>query len=224
MLPLPDLRGSIAMSHTSPPRALRCPCGWIQRSMYIERTVSSRLPLAAEDDRTEVGSYFVATYPPFSVWTAAAVEGTPGRRCSRSRRSPLGMYLHIPFCRKRCHFCYRVHRQERAGGGGVSRCARAGMGALRGTARHRRPSAEFRVIGGGTPSFLSTQQLEGLVARLSAVAPWRDARRSRSSANPHVDEGQAGNHPADRRDEAEPRHRKLRRPNPRAQRSRAPIA
>ena len=25
-------------------------------------------------DETEVGSYFVANYPPFSVWTADAVE------------------------------------------------------------------------------------------------------------------------------------------------------
>ena len=27
---------------------------------------------SAADDRTEVGSYFVANYPPFSVWTADA--------------------------------------------------------------------------------------------------------------------------------------------------------
>ena len=26
------------------------------------------------DKQTEVGSYFVATYPPFSAWTTAAVE------------------------------------------------------------------------------------------------------------------------------------------------------
>ncbi len=26
---------------------------------------------------------------------------------------PLGMYLHIPFCRKRCHFCYfRVYTDK----------------------------------------------------------------------------------------------------------------
>jgi oxygen-independent coproporphyrinogen-3 oxidase len=33
----------------------------------------------------------------------------------------------------------------------------------------------FVYFGGGTPSFLSTQQLERLVARLGAVVPWRDA-------------------------------------------------
>jgi oxygen-independent coproporphyrinogen-3 oxidase len=33
----------------------------------------------------------------------------------------------------------------------------------------------FVYFGGGTPSFLSTRQLEGLVTRLSAATPWRDA-------------------------------------------------
>jgi oxygen-independent coproporphyrinogen-3 oxidase len=28
---------------------------------------------------------------------------------------PLGLYLHIPFCRKRCHFCYfRVYTDKPA--------------------------------------------------------------------------------------------------------------
>src|SRR5258708_15362251 len=33
----------------------------------------------------------------------------------------------------------------------------------------------FVYFGGGTPSFLSTQQLEGLVKRLTAVTPWNHA-------------------------------------------------
>ena len=39
---------------------------------YSGITVTERLPIAVEAPRakqqTEVGSYFVATYPPFSVW------------------------------------------------------------------------------------------------------------------------------------------------------------
>ncbi|HEX2462020.1 MAG TPA: hypothetical protein VHJ58_17870, partial [Vicinamibacterales bacterium] len=79
--------------------------------------MSRRLPLAAEDDRTEVGSYFVATYPPFSVWTTAAVEddARPALQSKPAAGVPLGMYLHIPFCRKRCHFCYfRVYTDKNA--------------------------------------------------------------------------------------------------------------
>ncbi|MGH9256664.1 MAG: coproporphyrinogen-III oxidase family protein, partial [Vicinamibacterales bacterium] len=141
--------------------------------------MSSPLPLAAEDDRTEVGSYFVATYPPFSVWTAAAVERDAwlALHAPPAPGVPLGMYLHIPFCRKRCHFCYfRVYTDKNAQevAAYLDVLARewerwATMPAVAG-----RPLS-FVYFGGGTPSFLSTQQLEGLVARLTAVAPWRDA-------------------------------------------------
>ena len=65
-------------------------------------------------DRTEVGSYFVANYPPFSVWTKEAVQ-TDARPALASAPGdvPLGLYLHIPFCRKRCHFCYfRVYTDK----------------------------------------------------------------------------------------------------------------
>ena len=148
--------------------------------MYSERTVSSRLPLAAEDDRTEVGSYFVATYPPFSVWSTAAVEddARPALQSKPAPGVPLGMYLHIPFCRKRCHFCYfRVYTdknaQEVAAYLDVLAREWERYGELPAIAG--RPLS-FVYFGGGTPSFLSTQQLEGLVARLSAVAPWRDAQ------------------------------------------------
>ena len=128
---------------------------------------------------TEVGSYFVANYPPFSVWTPEAVGtdalsalGTPSLA-----RVPLGLYLHIPFCRKRCHFCYfRVYTNKNAqevesyldllarewelyG----SRAALAGR------------DLDFVYFGGGTPSFLSTQQLESLVNRLTARTRWTNA-------------------------------------------------
>src|SRR4029450_1166052 len=65
----------------------------------------------------EVGSYFVATYPPFSVWTPEAVarDAMPALHAPGDPRTPLGLYLHIPFCRKRCHFCYfRVYTDKNA--------------------------------------------------------------------------------------------------------------
>jgi oxygen-independent coproporphyrinogen-3 oxidase len=141
--------------------------------------VSSPLPLAAEDDRTEVGSYFVATYPPFSVWTAGAVkrDGLPALQAPPVSGVPLGMYLHIPFCRKRCHFCYfRVYTDKNAQEVAeyLDVLAREWERYGRTPAVAGRPLS-FVYFGGGTPSFLSTQQLEGLVARMTAVAPWQDA-------------------------------------------------
>jgi oxygen-independent coproporphyrinogen III oxidase len=54
-----------------------------------------------------VGNYLVATYPPFSAWTPGQV-GTVHRTLEEKpdKDTDLGLYLHIPFCRKRCHFCY----------------------------------------------------------------------------------------------------------------------
>lgn len=127
---------------------------------------------------TEVGSYFVANYPPFSVWNHEAVgrDALPALQ-SPGAAAPLGLYLHIPFCRKRCHFCYfRVYTQKNAQDVThyldllVKEWEMYGsLPVLAG-----RP-LDFVYFGGGTPSFLSTAQLEGLVARLGAVTPWSQA-------------------------------------------------
>jgi len=140
--------------------------------------VSERASSALED-QTEVGSYFVATYPPFSTWSADAVttDGRPALEAPPVPGVPLGLYLHIPFCRKRCHFCYfRVYTDRNAQevGDYLDVLARewelyASRPAIAG-----RP-LNFVYFGGGTPSFLSTKQLSGLVERLGAVTPWRDA-------------------------------------------------
>src|SRR5690349_6475283 len=77
----------------------------------MKRTEAIELPRPdAEPDpakETTAGNYFVSNSPPFSFWepeqvgklhAALAQPPVPG--------TPLGVYLHIPFCRKRCHFCY----------------------------------------------------------------------------------------------------------------------
>src|SRR5574341_1366808 len=111
-------------------------------------------------EQTEVGSYFVANYPPFSVWTKDAVdhEARPALRNEPKAGVPLGLYLHIPFCRKRCHFCYfRVYTDKNAQEVAdyldvlvreweLYQSQRAITG---------RP-LNFVYFGGGTPSFLST--------------------------------------------------------------------
>jgi oxygen-independent coproporphyrinogen-3 oxidase len=130
-------------------------------------------------EQTEVGSYFVANYPPFSVWTKEAVEGDarPALASPAVPDVPLGLYLHIPFCRKRCHFCYfRVYTDKNA------REVAEYLDALvrewelyaRQPAIAGRP-LDFVYFGGGTPSFLSTPQLQDLVGRLTAITPWAGA-------------------------------------------------
>ena len=136
-------------------------------------------PDAPEVEQTEVGSYFVADYPPFSVWTAQAAAGDALAALSAPAAPgvPLGLYLHIPFCRKRCHFCYfRVYtdRNAKEVESYLDLLARewdlyADTAAIRGRA------IDFVYFGGGTPSFLSTRQLEGLVGRLTGTTSWSDA-------------------------------------------------
>src|ERR1043166_4051676 len=69
------------------------------------------------EEETRVGNYFVSNYPPYSFWTQdhvseahAALDRPP------NPGTVLGIYLHIPFCRKRCHFCYfKVYTEKDAG-------------------------------------------------------------------------------------------------------------
>lgn len=124
---------------------------------------------------TTAGNYFVSNYPPFSFWKpertdelAAAVERPP------KPDTDLGVYLHIPFCRKRCHFCYfKVYTDK------DSTAIRAYIeGALKELRLYsskpfiggRRPS--FVYFGGGTPSYLSVDQLRHLTDGMKEMLPW----------------------------------------------------
>jgi oxygen-independent coproporphyrinogen-3 oxidase len=126
-----------------------------------------------------VGSYFVANYPPFSVWTNDAVDraARPALERDPTPGVPLGLYLHIPFCRKRCHFCYfRVYTDKNA-----QEVADYLDVLLREWELYQSQRAvagrplDFVYFGGGTPSFLSTRQLERLAGRLNAISPWNEA-------------------------------------------------
>ncbi len=127
----------------------------------------------------EVGSYFVANYPPFSTWTRDAIErdARPALSAPPTAGVPLGLYLHIPFCRKRCHFCYfRVYTNKNAQQVEqyLDALARE-WSLLRGQPALAGRPVDFVYFGGGTPSFLSSKQLESLVDRLTAIAPWSSA-------------------------------------------------
>ena len=87
--------------------------------------------------------------------------------------TPLGIYLHIPFCRKRCHFCYfRVYTDKDSAA--ISGYIDAALKELALYARQpfiggRKPN--FIYFGGGTPSYLSAKQLEHLTERDESAPP-----------------------------------------------------
>ena len=130
--------------------------------------------MSDEAERTEPGSYFVANYPPFSRWHAEAVPDVLAAFAAPPTSAPLGLYLHVPFCRKRCKFCYfRVYTDVAAHD--VERYSQAlGREAELAAAQ---PAVAGRVLkyvyfGGGTPSFLSVKQLERLVERVHKSFGW----------------------------------------------------
>jgi oxygen-independent coproporphyrinogen-3 oxidase len=140
--------------------------------------------LATETTKTEVGSYFISNYPPFSQWSAealddvrAALGAAPLVPKGHSRPAPLGLYLHIPFCRKRCKFCYfRVYTDKNANDVEtyVAALAREIELVSRLPVMGGRPF-RFVYFGGGKPSFLSAKQLTSLVDRLRANINWDEA-------------------------------------------------
>ena len=128
-------------------------------------------------DVTEPGSYFVANYPPFTRWTADAVPDVLAAFAAPPTQEPLGLYLHVPFCRKRCKFCYfRVYTDVAAADVERYSLALAREAAI----AAGRPAVAGRPLryvyfGGGTPSFLSVKQLERLVAGIHESFGWDDA-------------------------------------------------
>src|ERR1043165_2776450 len=108
--------------------------------------------------RTEVGNYFVSNYPPFSQWKPEFVPQALDALAQPARvDDPLGLYLHIPFCRKRCLFCYfKVYTDKNASEIEVYLDALIKENELYSrTAAFQGRRLRFVYFGGGTPSYIS---------------------------------------------------------------------
>jgi len=132
----------------------------------------------AVETRTEVGNYFVSNYPPFSQWKAEFVPQAIEALNQPPRiDDPLGLYIHIPFCRKRCHFCYfKVYTDKNASEIEVYLDALIKENEL----YSRMPAFQgrelrFAYFGGGTPSYISERQLHYLVDGLNRHVSWANA-------------------------------------------------
>jgi len=86
---------------------------------------------------------------------------------SPSRRGPLGVYLHIPFCRQRCHYCsfntgpYRLAAMDRFLSTLLNEIDLVGEAAWVGDV-----TIGTVFFGGGTPSLLEPIELETILDRL----------------------------------------------------------
>lgn len=124
--------------------------------------------------KTEPGSYFISNYPPFSQWSSEFLHVVEQAFHRPPASVPLGLYLHIPFCRKRCKFCYfRVYTDKNAPD--VERyltalCCEIELLSRLPVVGNR--DLRFVYFGGGTPSYLSAKQLTSLVDQLQKNVAW----------------------------------------------------
>ena len=142
----------------------------------------ANLPIleVGDEEKTTVGNYFVANYPPFSFWNTddvSAVHDVLQAPPSSAGDAPLGLYTHIPFCRKRCDFCYfRVYTDKNAKE--IQRYMDSAIDEMRRYAEQPyikdRP-LKFVYFGGGTPSYLSHKQLQYLFTGLQSHLSWDGA-------------------------------------------------
>jgi oxygen-independent coproporphyrinogen III oxidase len=129
-------------------------------------------------EETTAGSYFISNYPPYSFWNPEEVSQARAALDRPPRPdAPLGIYVHIPFCRKRCHFCYfKVYTGKDSGE--IDRYLDAVVKELalytgKRFIGARKPS--FIYFGGGTPSYISTRQLSRMVDAMKRLLPWDEA-------------------------------------------------
>ena len=120
------------------------------------------------------GNYFVAAYPPFSFWSdkklveyQRLLQKPP---CSLTNKS-LGLYIHIPFCTKRCHFCYYLSYADKS-----TTQKQIYLDALRRemslygqSPALKNRKIKFVYFGGGTPSLISVDQIHALFKDLTAA-------------------------------------------------------
>jgi oxygen-independent coproporphyrinogen III oxidase len=114
------------------------------------------------------GNHFVAAYPPFSAWEPAQVPELHEALECPAPAAPLGFYVHLPFCQKKCDYCYYLSYiaqpaevVDRYLDAVVREVALYGaQPAVKG-----RPIS-FAYFGGGTPSTLSSGQVRRLAEGL----------------------------------------------------------
>jgi len=131
-------------------------------------------PLHPPAPEPVAGNYFVAAYPPFSAWDPAQVPALHETLARPAPAGPLGLYIHLPFCQKKCDYCYYLSY--------IAQPAAVVDRYLDAVVREMELYSErsgvqgrpvsFAYFGGGTPSTLSSEQLRRLTHGLQAALSW----------------------------------------------------
>ncbi len=145
----------------------------------MDKTPAALPSFEALPEESIVGNYFVAAYPPFSCWESSQTDLVHEvlNRPEPSQR-PLGLYVHVPFCQKKCDYCYYLSFV-----GAPSHVVEGYLESLemelelyaQSRGMRGRPLS-FVYFGGGTPSTLTPSQVRLLAEGLQYGFPWKTAR------------------------------------------------
>jgi oxygen-independent coproporphyrinogen-3 oxidase len=126
-------------------------------------------------DPTRAGNHFFSNYPAYSFWNAEQLPDVQKVLASPPEvEKPLILYIHIPFCRQRCEFCFfKVYTGKSSSE--VRFYLDALLAELEAAARApylagRCP--DYVYFGGGTPSYLSSDQLSELFGAIQTHMGW----------------------------------------------------
>lgn len=99
--------------------------------------------------------------------------------------TPLGLYVHIPFCERKCTYCHFEIDPRRPDGERQERYLRALLREIRGAAEELpRQLADSAYLGGGTPTLLSLDRLARLLEALRGCFDLSGDAEITAEANP----------------------------------------
>ena len=102
--------------------------------------------------------------------------------CAAAAEAPLGLYVHVPFCRDRCTYCSFVTTRDEGLKPAV--LARLSADLAEWGRRLERPRVDTLYLGGGTPSLLTTPELADLTGAMRAAFDLAPLEEATLEANP----------------------------------------
>lgn len=129
------------------------------------------------------------SYPTAPVWDDRFDEGQALKLYTQNQTQasgPLSLYFHLPFCTSLCWYCgcnVKISRNKRV--------TEPYLKALTQEMEHVSPYIQHRKVsqmhwGGGTPTYLSPEQIERLVSEINQHVQWADNAELSIEVDPRV--------------------------------------
>ncbi len=100
-------------------------------------------------------------------------------------KTSLGLYVHIPFCLRKCAYCDFPSYPDQLALRGPYQEALCREITSRGEALGH-PAADTLFIGGGTPSLMAPEQMSAILQALQTAFPWAPDMEASCEANPET--------------------------------------